>query len=115
MDINKDFALAMLAGAMALQKSISREGGSTYVLDPFNKQGMKGEIPYATAEILLREVGLKAIKNIDGLEMLNIKTICDGDGFHREGNCPSCRANLKDSSTEYGVHFCPNCGQKVRW
>lgn len=55
MELTKELAIAMLAGAKAIREKLSREGGSTYVLDPFNERGMKAEIIYKDAEQMLHD------------------------------------------------------------
>ena len=117
MNVNKDLVLAMLAGAKALRRVLSREGGTTYVLDPFNTEGKRAEISYAEAEILLRKSGMKIMEKGDTQEVLNISVSYDGNGrIRKKGRCPSCKMLLHDED-EAGnsVHFCFNCGQKVGW
>lgn len=67
MDKSKNLALAMLAGAQAIRKILSREGGTTYVLDPFNENGMKAEIDYHKAENMLWMEGNKILEELDKL------------------------------------------------
>ena len=54
MEITKELAIAMLAGAYAIRNKLHRDG-STFVLDPFNKQGFKSTMKFSDAEQLLYE------------------------------------------------------------
>ncbi len=54
MELTKELAIAMLAGAYAIRNKLHRDGG-TFVLDPFNKQGIKSTMKFSDAEQLLCE------------------------------------------------------------
>lgn len=54
MEITKELAIAMLAGAYAIRNKLHRDG-STFVLDPFNEQGIKSKMEFSDAEQLLCE------------------------------------------------------------
>ncbi len=59
--LNKELAIAMLAGSKAIREKLHREGASTYVLDPFNEQGLKAEMAYVDALNLLGETALDVL------------------------------------------------------
>lgn len=61
MEISKELAIAMLAGVWAIDDQIHRKGASTYVFDPFNKQGLKAEMAYVDALTLLGETALDVL------------------------------------------------------
>ena len=65
MEISKELAIAMLAGVYAIQEKLHREGASTYVFDPFNKQGLKAETSFTDAQKLLSEAALDMIFEIE--------------------------------------------------
>lgn len=61
MEISKELAIAMLAGSKAIREKLRRKGASTYVLDPFNEQGLKAEMAYVDALNLLSEAALDVL------------------------------------------------------
>ena len=61
MEINKELAIAMLAGAYAIKRNLQRNGASTYTLDPFNELGLKAEIDFVDAQNLLSKAALGVI------------------------------------------------------
>lgn len=61
MEITKELAIAMLAGARAIKDELHRNGASTFVLDPFNEQGIKSKMEFSDAEQLLCEAAFDVI------------------------------------------------------
>ena len=62
MEISKELATAMLAGVYAIQEKLHREGvSSTYVFDPFNKQGLRTKMDFVGAQNLLSEAALDVL------------------------------------------------------
>lgn len=62
MEINRELAIAMLAGVYAIKEKLHREGvSSTYVFDVFNEQGLKTEMVFSDAQKLLSEAALDVI------------------------------------------------------
>lgn len=61
MELTKELAIAMLAGAHAIKGKLRREGASTFVLDPFNKQGIKSKMEFSDAEQILCEAALDVL------------------------------------------------------
>ena len=58
-----DLALAMLAGARAIEVS-PRFAGSSYVRDPFGEHGAPQELSYYSAAKLLREQGERLLEDL---------------------------------------------------
>ena len=62
MEISKELAIAMLAGVYAIKEKLHREKVlSTYVFDPFNRQGLKAKMDFVDAQNLLSEVALDVL------------------------------------------------------
>lgn len=62
-DTLQDLALAMLAGARAIEVS-PRFAGSSYVRDPFGEHGAPQELSYYNAAKLLRGQGERLLKDL---------------------------------------------------
>ena len=62
-DTLRDFALAMLAGARAIETS-RRCAGAIFVRDPFGEHGAPQEMSYYSAAKLLREQGERLLEDL---------------------------------------------------
>lgn len=124
----KQLALAMRAGAYVLRKSIEREGGSQYVLDPFNECGMRASMEYYKAAEILNSEGDAILDKLDENGEVRAELVTETqlvslseDGrppYMRHGYCPHCKkpiATNEDLNAEDTVEYCYKCGQKVRW
>lgn len=60
---SRDLALAMLAGARAIEVS-RRFDGASYVRDPFGENGGTMELPYYNAAKMLREQGERMLEQL---------------------------------------------------
>lgn len=116
MEITKDLALAMLAGAKAIKEKLRREGGTAYVLDPFNDIGQKAEIDYTKAQSILANIASDAIANPEGKIVIDEKMERDSEGkLYTVGKCPACHCTIRKDEPSGEVCFCHNCGLKIRW